>query len=402
MLLGQQTLDQSWDPVAEVALAQPEVEAHTKRLEVLAQRGHRDGHELTPQLAIPRLILLQSDRGLQRLAQALVAGPGLRRGGQVHLLQVVHRERRRRPRGGGVVERGDSPAVLELRDEHAHRRAPVAEMDVADDLVSGEPEQALERIPDDRRAQVPDVHGLGDVRPAEVEDHRARFRNQWATEALVAPDLLEERRQKLVPHGEVDEAGRRERDVGEQVTRLEPSDHVVGDRLGRTPVLLGRRQHATALELPQIRPLRRHDLPQRRVISRRRESRGDLLRQDVSEWGHLRWILAGTGGAASGSLPPPMTAGAINHAIYARDAGLCAHVLSRAPRSHGPPAHPSDPVARGTRGVGADSPLADGRRPVVLRVTGPECRRRISAGVAVEARPRRSRGRHRTRTPSAR
>ena len=69
------------------------------------------------------------------------------------------------------------PAVNDL----AELRAPVAEMVVRDDLVPDEPRHARQAIADDRRAQMADVHRLGDVRAAEVDDDAARlFRRRHA------------------------------------------------------------------------------------------------------------------------------------------------------------------------------------------------------------------------------
>ncbi len=43
-------------------------------------------------------------------------------------------------------------------------------MDVGGDLMPDEPGQALEAVADDRRAEVADVHGLGNVGAAVVDD----------------------------------------------------------------------------------------------------------------------------------------------------------------------------------------------------------------------------------------
>ncbi len=63
--------------------------------------------------------------------------------------------------------------VFERGDEEPHLEAPVAEVRVAPHLVAAKPEDALDALADDRRAQVTDVHGLRHVRPAVVDDHAA-------------------------------------------------------------------------------------------------------------------------------------------------------------------------------------------------------------------------------------
>ena len=59
-----------------------------------------------------------------------------------------------------------------MLDQHAERRAPVADVVLADDAVAEEVEHAHQRVADDRGAQVADVHLLGDVRRRVVDDHR--------------------------------------------------------------------------------------------------------------------------------------------------------------------------------------------------------------------------------------
>ena len=59
---------------------------------------------------------------------------------------------------------GRSFAHLEqVLDEHAERGAPVADVVLPDDVVAEVLERAGQRVADDRRAQVPDVHLLGHV-----------------------------------------------------------------------------------------------------------------------------------------------------------------------------------------------------------------------------------------------
>ena len=53
--------------------------------------------------------------------------------------------------------------VQEVLDQHAERRAPVADVVLPDDGVTGEVEHAGQRVADDRRPQVADVHLLGHV-----------------------------------------------------------------------------------------------------------------------------------------------------------------------------------------------------------------------------------------------
>ncbi len=60
--------------------------------------------------------------------------------------------------------------VDEVLDEHAERPAPVADVVLPDDVVADGVEHAGEGVADHRRAEVPDVHLLGDVRRRVVDD----------------------------------------------------------------------------------------------------------------------------------------------------------------------------------------------------------------------------------------
>ncbi len=59
---------------------------------------------------------------------------------------------------------------LHLRDDQAHLKTPVAEMDIADDVVAEEPVNALDGLADDGASEVADMKRLCNVRPAVVHD----------------------------------------------------------------------------------------------------------------------------------------------------------------------------------------------------------------------------------------
>ena len=93
----------------------------------------------------------------------LVGGGGveLGAGGLVERTGVIDQQRRFR----GVL--ADLQPVL---DQHAERRAPVADMVLPDDGVAEGLEHLDEAVPHHRGAQVADVHFLGDVRGGIVDD----------------------------------------------------------------------------------------------------------------------------------------------------------------------------------------------------------------------------------------
>ena len=119
-------------------------------------------------------------------------------------------------RDGGLfrvrpVERGieiDQPRllVLKLGDEVAHLQAPVAEVHVRDHRIAEEAQEALQRIADHRRAQVADMHGLGDVRAAEIDHGDLTVRRELAAGHRIAAHRLGPRRERRVRDPQIDEA----------------------------------------------------------------------------------------------------------------------------------------------------------------------------------------------------
>ena len=58
-----------------------------------------------------------------------------------------------------------------MLDQHAERRAPIADVVLPHDLVAEALEDSAERVADDRRAEVAHVHLFRDVRGRVVDDH---------------------------------------------------------------------------------------------------------------------------------------------------------------------------------------------------------------------------------------
>ncbi len=128
-----------------------------------SRRSTTTAPRLSPERAVLRVALLQ----LHRLGAAGVHPRLVRlRAGVAFLVDALQfRNRIARDR---VLVGELAPAL----DDDAELRAPVADVVVADDLVSERAENLHERAADHRRADVPDVHRLGDVRAGVVDDDR--------------------------------------------------------------------------------------------------------------------------------------------------------------------------------------------------------------------------------------
>ncbi len=84
-----------------------------------------------------------------------------------------------------VVEQG-FPAV----QDHSELRAPVADVVVGDDLEAEKAGDAADGISEDGRADVADVHRLGDVRRGEIDNHTLAFSRFRGSEARVLDELF--------------------------------------------------------------------------------------------------------------------------------------------------------------------------------------------------------------------
>ena len=76
-------------------------------------------------------------------------------------------------------------------DDHAELRAPIAEMIVRDYFVPDETENSGKSVANDRRANMADVHRLGDIRRRIVNDNRFRVFFERDAKALVISSLCD-------------------------------------------------------------------------------------------------------------------------------------------------------------------------------------------------------------------
>ena len=108
---------------------------------------------------------------------------------------------------GSASRAARSNKFFQPADDHPELRAPVADVIVADDVVAEELGDARERVAEDGRADVADVHRLGDVGRAEVDDDRAWVRGARDAEALIGEERGDALRDRVGAQGEIDEAG---------------------------------------------------------------------------------------------------------------------------------------------------------------------------------------------------
>jgi hypothetical protein len=139
--------------------------------------------------------------------------------------------------------------LVEIGDEHAERRPPVADVVLPDHVRAGVPEQPGERISDDGRPQMPDVQLLGDVRARVFDDDTlaGKGRSDAETGGREAPSNL--RPDRLRRDGQVDEAGSGELGAGNHLIVDDCGRNSCGKFARRRPSLARRRQGTVRLEI---------------------------------------------------------------------------------------------------------------------------------------------------------
>ncbi len=201
-----------------------------------------------------RLASLQRGRGLACAVAKRFVRLGARGGGWIERLQILKRqpaEPRRETRLIGEA----AQFVLKRYDHQAHLKAPIAEMGVAPDFVAAKAEDALQAFADDRGAQMPHMHALGDIGPAIINEHTPRLRDNLGAGARIGRNFLRARRQRRIGDREIEKSGagqgRRGRHIHGAPRRRDLASHV----RGLAPDRFRHRESAIALEVAKIGPV---------------------------------------------------------------------------------------------------------------------------------------------------
>ena len=142
-------------------------------------------------------------------------------------------------------------------------------MDVADDLVSEIAVDPLDGFPDDRRAQMADVQGLGDVRAAVVQHHGTGGNASRHAEARLRAHLLQMCREIFRLHTQIQEARLYRLRRGKHLAALQLCRDILRDEKRRLVFRPGRGHRAIALKLAQIGTVGNRHLPAGGIIARR-------------------------------------------------------------------------------------------------------------------------------------
>ncbi len=250
--------DHRGDERIDARLALPQIEMDAEAGIFAVDADFRDFEEMLPQRAVSGPPGLQLGGRLARRGQprlvAFAGGGGLRK----HLLQIVHRHGRlRRIRTGVIrieIDRRDA-ADRNLRDELAHLQAPVAHVNVAGDGPAIGAEQPLKTVADDGRAQMADMHGLGDVHAAEIEHHGLAGAGVGCSELRVPGQRDATLRERFVGDVKIDEAGAGDLNLREEWIGFKPRRDLLRDTARIGLGLLGGGERAVALKLREVGPV---------------------------------------------------------------------------------------------------------------------------------------------------
>jgi hypothetical protein len=143
-------------------------------------------------------------------------------------------------------------------NQFAELCAPIANMIVSNHLVPKQPENAVERVTENGRADMAHVHGLGDVRRAEIDDDGARLRRGAIKEVLARMRGLERGGDRFALEPKVQET--RAGDLHRAAPRgnIEPGEDILS-KLARVKLpFLGESHQRIALVIAELRVARTH------------------------------------------------------------------------------------------------------------------------------------------------
>ena len=162
---------------------------------------------MLPEGIVPSLLLLQTIGGIEGFRLVGIVFLRLSCRLRIDLLQLADCKwslLRVLSCEGFVKIRKLRVSVPHLRNDQPHLKAPVPQMDIAQDIVAKIAKGPLDAFPDHCRAQMPDMKRLGHIRSAVVNDNPGRFLCPVHTEIIVLLHLLEIAAQKRRRKAQVD------------------------------------------------------------------------------------------------------------------------------------------------------------------------------------------------------
>lgn len=280
-------VDHAGNDRIDVRFAFPQVKMHIEDCQFARQTGAGDSHKMSPQGAIAGPAGLQLSGGPPRGLTKLRIGFRLRAGERIKPLQILEGHRRLRGKRPIAVGKKGQIGLFggKAGDQLAHLQAPIAHMDVAGDMIAAGTEQSLQAVADDRRAQMPDMHRLGDIRTAKIDDDPA---GRWAREKAglrVSGQRFHPRIERARSDNQVQEAGASDLDLrgADRIDRLIGRNDALGDLARRLPHRFGRRHAIITLKIGKVRTIRGADRAELTGDTGTRKGSAQALFQDHSK-----------------------------------------------------------------------------------------------------------------------
>ena len=187
----------------------------------------------------------------------------------------------------GVVKVGEFRLALpQLCDDEAHLVAPVSHVDVPQHLVSHEPADTLNALPDDGGAEMSHMERLGHIGSAVVDEDRLGCAALLHSQLSVLPHLIQIACYIFIVQFDIDEAGLHYLHRQDAASPPHLGYHVLGDHKGSFFVGPRSRHGAVALVLAQVRPVGQGDLGVGAVIPRRLKRLFHLFRDHIYQLFH--------------------------------------------------------------------------------------------------------------------
>ena len=227
------------------AFAQLDIEPHSHPFVNLRERRQAVRHELPPESPV---------FGVSRMQLRGLGSGGLLDGPVTGLNPILRQAVEPSELGHGIGGVSSLVSgVLPAPEDHAELRSPVAQVVVADDMMAQGLEDPGQAVANHGRADVPDVHGLGDIGRREVDHHRSRPSGGHNSQLPGAQQVGQAVRYPGIVQPDVQKA--RSRDLGRPRHRLQI--HGVSNLRGQNtrvdPQGLGKGHAAVGLVISKLR-----------------------------------------------------------------------------------------------------------------------------------------------------
>src|ERR1700686_645299 len=97
--------------------------------------------------------------------------------------------------------------MLPTIDHLPELSSPIADVIVGDHVVSEESGDPRQSVPENRRSDMPDMHGLRNIRRAEVDDDGFRLSRPFHTQVLIQSNFVDTMSDKFRRKSEINETG---------------------------------------------------------------------------------------------------------------------------------------------------------------------------------------------------